>query len=1100
MEVDGPNVKGLQGRLDACMQELGEISSQIAAAPPLVSAGTDGEGRSEFYPSLKEMSQDTTAFRGSNSKQRHQNEFNVSRLALQRSMASVVPSSSLASSAKVYDESEVFKTRHNNLLRRKHELEVLAEELRASLRRIKSASMLKCAPSDVVEVVFRFSPEKLAHVVGKGFMGLRQIESKCRVIIETDKTTGSVVVIGAQEAVIFASSEINAITDKYYEEIFLSDEKIVCLFLDKAQLLQCIQCQHGVRIDISRARGSCKMYGSFDGVKAAVDAMRSIQGKRAEAYYSEEMTGFFLGHGDGMLREIEARRGVQIELQRESFRLVVVGPDSEVDAAIEDVNEILRDFVEAEEAITVARRFVINSILGNGGFNARRLQRELGVTLSAEGLEDETAEQLQLIMRGPRQKVSAAKSELQYMHQSYVDQNLELRIPDSVVAVVVGKKGSRIQALRSKYPEATIELDNGLLHVKCSNAEYRLAIKDYIETLVLENFTKTFSANADVLAVIKTSSRGKALRESFREQKVNCDLDAEDGIIVLRGVQDNVERAFAELEKFEECNHSEIIQLDNEDRIFIQVPVDVDDSIQDILESEFNVELSVNRKDNTVTIIGRQENVMEARGVMREYLVGSEMRGTAILQMAPFVVPFLIGKEGANSKKFEKENNVKLNFNTVKNTVRIRLNPSVVSSLPKDIVARMLRKAKSAVQAEARLAPVSKVLTVEARHVNKTGIDPQMWSAVVMIADQREVSIANAFKNKVCVSGPCGRVDEACADIQALLCGENRYLIRANEMHVRKLGGEHKQVVEQFRGQHPRVVATILPEGIELCGRVADIIEARKEVYELLYNLFPGQFAKFSVDRGAVEGFGDFRMRYEIEDELSVLIDLDRDCSCLRICGSEQQVRQALVRLEEEKSERIGRVEFIEVENCLSRELTQLYESVLQDFESEMQVKIRVKPGQVQIEGPDKLTTFIARSRIEEWLEGLPRGVGCFEVQIPAVSVGAFIGKGGANIRQLRNESGATIEFSSELGTATVSGTPEFVSLAREMIDAFLVSETCKRYALAVSVPAQSQARFAGRVPKYISEYCSHLQVKLELDRVKCEFTLRGRCSLLCFF
>jgi hypothetical protein len=63
MEVDGPNVKGLQGRLDACMQELGEISSQIAAAPPLVSAGTDGEGRSEFYPSLKEMSQDTTAFR-----------------------------------------------------------------------------------------------------------------------------------------------------------------------------------------------------------------------------------------------------------------------------------------------------------------------------------------------------------------------------------------------------------------------------------------------------------------------------------------------------------------------------------------------------------------------------------------------------------------------------------------------------------------------------------------------------------------------------------------------------------------------------------------------------------------------------------------------------------------------------------------------------------------------------------------------------------------------------------------------------------------------------------------------------------------------------
>jgi rRNA processing protein Krr1/Pno1 len=1068
MDADGLSLSSLQGRLDGCNQELADIKISLS----------NKRGKAVVAPAPSKTPPSPTrdvpdADINNRKKGRGQAYPDVSKL--QRNL--------LSSSVKIHDEVEALRGQENHLCRRQHELEAMSEELRASIRRVKAANALKSTPSDVVEVVLSLTAEKVNHIKAKGPSFVKSVEAKCHVVIEVDRDSNNMRILGRQQSILLASTEFNAVSEKYSEEVYLSDQKIVCLLLRKAQLLQQTQNRQNVRIDVSRARGSCKIYGCFDDVKAAVEIVRQIDGKRADVPFKEEMCPYVFGQGDEILRNMEGSHGVQIEVNKETLHVVVLGPAAEVASTAKAVETLLQENVPTEGALLVSRKFVLQCVLGNAGATARKLQRDLEVTFSTIGLEDDEKENVQLIMCGSRAKVQSAMSELQHMHTNFLEQNFEILIPDSCVAVFVGKKGCRIQALRTKYSDASIELDGGRLRVKCDNMESRKAIKEHTETLIRENFSRLFEVDGRMLSLLR-SPRGKCVRDALRDLKVSCDFEAADNGLALRGLQKSVDEAWEELNKFVESSYNETLELDNEDRIFLQVPFDSEDSIQDILETEFNVVFSVNRKENTVTIFGLQANVIEAFAAVKECLNGSEVRGTTIIEMPPFVVPFLIGKEGSNSKKFERENNVKLNFNTVSNTVRIRLNPSVVSSVGRDVVAQMLRQAVTAVKCEARQAPISRVLTVDSKWIGKAGIDPQLWTQLLSVSDRHGVVIANAFRSKVCISGPSGAVEEASVELLRIITGQGKYIQHLSEDQLEWL--QQRGVLDVVNQTSVNISFQL--NGMEVVGPVAELRQVKLKLWTLLTEEFRGCFADFAVDPVLLEDFGGYKLRSSIEDETGAEVHLDIEDSCLRVSGTPKSVSWATTKLESELASWIERTEYITVDAQVSKDLVALHTAVIRDFENEMQVKVKVKTSQIQIEGSDRLISFIARSRIEEWLDSLSSNF--VELAIPNVSIGAFIGKGGAHIRQLRVDSGATIDFASETGQVKISGDPQCIQDAEKRIAKFLANEASKRYSVALAVPA---AYFIGRVPREVSDYIARIGIKFELDRARSEICLRGR-------
>ena len=246
------------------------------------------------------------------------------------------------------------KLKRTSLQKDIREKDATLDELYLGSRKLKLAEKIGCMASEIVETKFTVPADKISLIIGKGGSTLQKIENDCMVSIDTKETkAGNIRITGSETSIALAITAVLTIVSTVNEEFSPSDEKIVCLILDKAALTHDIETRHNVRIDISRAKKVCKVIGQPDGVRLAIAEINLIPALKVKIPIDVAILPFVVGKGGATIKLLGEGNRVQIDIDREEKHILVLGYIEEVVTAVEALRNIISDNTEVEEVIKV---------------------------------------------------------------------------------------------------------------------------------------------------------------------------------------------------------------------------------------------------------------------------------------------------------------------------------------------------------------------------------------------------------------------------------------------------------------------------------------------------------------------------------------------------------------------------------------------------------------------------------------------------------------------------------------------------------------------------------------------------------------------------
>ena len=313
---------------------------------------------------------------------------------------------------------------------------------------------------------------------------------------------------------------------------------------------------------------------------------------------------------------------------------------------------------------------MIGCIIGAGGNTIRALQKELNVQMKIDKVDKSESDQEILTIRGVTSKVFPAKVKILELLADYLSNCEELVVPDDIIPMIVGKKGAKISQLREKYPDAIIDIENTTVKIQSANYETRQSIRDHLTDIIKTNYTNNAPISSDVAIAMK-GVRGNDIRSLFGILNLQFDISPESGIIKFRGSQESVQKGMKAIEAFCESNQmiEMVCQEDDFSSIFNMGATD--STIKDI-ETKFNVEIRPNRKDLSVRIRGEKNAIEDAKKMIVAFLEGDGDCGSKVFTIDPQSFASVIGKGGITLKKFESDNNVRIDLLKTKGCVRVR--------------------------------------------------------------------------------------------------------------------------------------------------------------------------------------------------------------------------------------------------------------------------------------------------------------------------------------------------------------------------------------------------------------------------------------------
>ena len=116
------------------------------------------------------------------------------------------------------------------------------------------------------------------------------------------------------------------------------------------------------------------------------------------------------------------------------------------------------------------------------------------------------------MIRGPASCVSKAVAKINEILTTYRASLDVIEMPEETISLIVGKKGSRIAALREKFPDATIDIEpGGSIRVHSINPATRQSIREALDSLISSNYVFTLPIVFD-MGVLMKGPRGTETR------------------------------------------------------------------------------------------------------------------------------------------------------------------------------------------------------------------------------------------------------------------------------------------------------------------------------------------------------------------------------------------------------------------------------------------------------------------------------------------------------------------------------------------------------------------------------------------------------------
>lgn len=980
-------------------------------------------------------------------------------------------------------EIDALKAQRTELQQQLREKNTCMDQLYAGLRKCKAALKSGVKNSEVVEQSIVVPEDKMAHIIGRGGSSLRQMESDYLVAIDTDRVGGTLRIAGTQSAINTAITAINTIVNSSTDEFALGSDKIACLTLNSAAVVQELQVVHGVRVDLSRAKSVCKISGPSENVRLAKQAILSIPSARAVVSIQAQFLPFIIGKAGATVRQVGDDCQVQIDVSKESNKVEILGRRDNVDKAVAVLNDLIDTNKEVEEVMLIEKNLFLSCIMGPAGSTIRTLQKDLGVFLHSEkgDEKDHVRGKEKLQIRGTATRVLNAKNAITTLIGCYHSDTESIDVPVDCLPAIVGKQGSTIKKMREDFPDVQVDIDGSVVTIHSANSASRQGVREEIVRIVEANFTQSFPLDADAIIVLK-STKGAELRALLTET-LALGMDLDTNLVKLRGPKATVAKGQTALEAFQRDNLCESISCSEEDCSALTQGGDA--SLKSIIETKYGVELYASRKDKLIRIRGTSLGIQGAKESIRGTLQGDLDHDSLVIPISLAVLPSLIGKQGANMKKFEAE------FSTARIDL-FRDRGGLVRIIgPRDVAIR----AKRAILGFLDQSKSSVFLEVGAAAPGEKGPPRGLEKPIALAQSLYRVEISRAEKEptKLIIRGGLVAVEEAKEYLKEAISGSAVSHVAVSASHITYLAAQ-PDLLAPLQQHGVTVALDEAANQITIFGPTNRVPEGKLRVVRMLDGLFPSEFISITMNASCLRHMCSPSILADIDSAHKVSITADRPFSCLRIRGSAHEVTGTALLIRKwmnEWNERKAEVEYPEASLPALISKGSNFPS-LQALEGTLGVSLDLHKETriIEIHGPSKEVVAQAQVKLLEHLARVKEEY--WETQVGAETMGLIIGKKGANIIKLRSETGARIDVDAQINRVRVTGSAQVVSAARDRLEAIIRTDR-EQVIRRVSIPSPGGCS-AVIGPKGAS--ARHIQdtsgCRLDLDRNTNTAILKG--------
>ncbi len=922
-----------------------------------------------------------------------------------------------------------------------------ADEIREMLAKLKVASGLNCSASDLVERIVAIPPDTLGGVIGKGGANLKSLEDDFKVRADVNKAELVIKLTGTPEACDLAIAKIENITLAVEETHELPDFICSKLLSNKAEILNDLQnMQPGLRLSITKGTSSVKMHGRQEAIAATLSAISEIDHVREHITLGLKEIGVVIGKGGATIKELEAKNGIKIDIlsrdEGASENIAITGPKDSVETTIAAIELLVVENEEIEEELEVSNTYR-NLLLGDSAVVIKSIIKTSSAFLSISRPEEKNGKST-LTFKGTRTQIASAKELYEKAIEDFEETVTTITIDPGALPALIGKGGETIKAIR-KESGASVEVDwdANKIRIQSEDDEKVTKAKAAIEEILRNNVIAVVEVGQTLIPLLLGSS-GKETRNKVIDE-IGCKLEViqETRDIKLRGTEEKLKEAVAAVQEFLDRNYTATYEIGDEDRGVLLSGGN--ESIIKKVGEEFSVNVSLRKDDSTVRVRGEKDGVDRAIESLKRTLHGGDGVAVEDVSIDESARGVVIGRNGANIKKLESDHNIKVSVLTKSNALRLRGAPDDVANATKEIIVfiasqRISKSIEMKNDKEKKMFGRGSPMT---RHFLALGVSPNMNKDGVLK-----------------LTGCLGDVHEARRMVLETTTGRFDCTIDLDMVHMLMIGtisSPHWQRIIDIS----RAIITIEPGKniVVVEGTREQVSKAMDQIHGYFGFCLNDRFLKVPVEEVRSLNPGDLAT---IGNECGVVVVKDYFCKCVCIRSKESDavaLEKARKMVWEKVKEWESMNEFVEVDEWGVSAIIGKGGEVISKLREESGARIDMdarpeggKKGKVRISGGDEERKK-ALEMVNELLEKA-KDESRF-VDLPAGSLGTFIGRKGAGIKSMQEATGCSFEMVGD-GVRIKAGEGEEcrVEMGEKAVEEWVIDWKKKNFSIEMDVDA----------------------------------------------
>ena len=953
---------------------------------------------------------------------------------------------------------------------------------------------------------------RVGEVIGKNGSMMKQIMEKCKVAINVDKTTNQIEITGTTSSIELAEKELSAIIRATEIEFTPNNDKLINYLTSKhVNVITQLKTEYpAAYMVVIKSSSKIVLRGSPEDVNELKSRIENLPLVSQDRPLEGKEFSILLGKKGATIDALVKKYSLAIEvtkIDQDHADCSIMGPPTDVDAAVQEIESLLKENKEMTETISV-ELITKRLLLSDSGLRIKALQskvnEELKKIYEEEGggagntsssnvyLKFDTnspnsndSNNTDLLVKARQTDLAKAVELTEAGLKEILDLVTHLKVDPFIAPRIIGKGGEKIKKLtegKSGYVE--VDKHTGQVSVGATTIEERDAILKDVQDIVDNNQLIRLPVNKDLIkAQLRELGRSKNKAEINDLAWVGMDDDTGDAILI-RGTKENIAKAKELMEEFLEANYLDEISMTDED-IEALLTGGKGSKIMKISE-ETGVNLSADKPGHAVILRGPSDKVAKAKKQLDQFVNGGvDGYSVARLTISEQVVGVVVGKGGKTRKELEtKHGGVSINISK-SHRVTIRGQQDGVAACRVEILKRV---------ASARVTQTLDVSTEQEEILRKK-------DAVKRIQIQVPTHITVA-EGKVTIKGSFFEVRDAVSLLNEQLTGEYKSLIELDAAQFSKVRATTKDpsLLERMEGATNAKIALDLASGsIAVSGKRSNVKKAKDQVFGFLSFILPDEIERLKISKVLQFSVGQAASLAEVSASIGggAVIYLDRDLSSLIIRSSDKDMVFKAVEVLKEKVKEAEKLAY-----CLElppqdawlvaliigrggRRIAQMQK------ESGCKIDVSSESRVVSIVGDSEEKVAKARDNLDAYIEKT-RKENVF-VAMPESFIPLFIGKGGTRMKEFSEEHGAEIQRIKKAGYAfKITGDAEKVEATKEAIEEWIANK--EKANANVSIPIEQQFISVVLGPK--GETARALETefgcRIDIDRKAMTCTIKG--------